>query len=135
LEKIESLGGAVRCIENGYYHRELGEAAYRYQRQIETNERILVGVNAFQSENEQEIPVFKGNPEMERRQIERVKTLRQTRDNAAVKARLGELADAARGKQNLVPTLVETVKTYATLGEICETLRGVYGVYQSSQVI
>jgi methylmalonyl-CoA mutase N-terminal domain/subunit len=135
LEKIQSLGGAVCCIENGYYHRELGEAAYRYQRQIETNDRVLVGVNAYQSEGEQPIPVFKGNPEMERRQIEQVQALRERRDKAAVEKTLADLVGAARAKENLMPALVESVKAYATLGEICETLRGVYGVYQPSQVI
>src|SRR5262249_54920071 len=81
LDKIESLGGAVQAIENGYYQHELSEAAYRYQRQIETNERVIVGLNAYQSEDQAEIPVFKGNPETERRQIERVQALRKTRDN------------------------------------------------------
>ena len=135
LEKIEALGGAVPCIENGYYHRELGDAAYRYQRQIETNERVLVGVNAYQSEDEEKIPVFRANPETERRQIDKLKTLRKQRDEAQVKRSLGELAEAARAKQNLVPVLIDNVKAYATLGEICETLRGVYGTYQASQVI
>lgn len=135
LDKIESMGGAVRCIENGYYQRELGEAAYRYQRQIETKERILVGLNAYKSDNEQSIPVFKGNPETERRQIEKLKTLRQQRDNARVKQSLNDLVSAARANENLMPALIESVKRYATLGEICETLRGVYGVYQSSQVV
>ena len=135
LEKIDSLGGAVRCIENGYYHRELGEAAYRYQRQIETNDRVLVGLNAYQNQDELPIPVFKGNPEMERRQVEKVKALRARRDTAAVTERLSELATAAGAKENLVPVLVECVKAYATLGEICTTLRSVYGVYQPSQVI
>jgi methylmalonyl-CoA mutase N-terminal domain/subunit len=135
LEKIAALGGAVRCIENGYYHRELGEAAYRYQRQIETNERVLVGVNAYQGEREQDIPVFKGNPEMEQRQIERLQALRRERDNTLVAARLADLTSAAQAGENLMPALIETVKTYATLGEICEVLRGVYGVYQSSQVV
>ena len=133
LEKIEAIGGAVRCIEKGYYQRELGEAAYRYQRQIETKERIVVGLNAHVSGQEQKIPVFRGNPEMERRQIEQLKTLRQERDNALVKRCLEELASAARANANLVPILVETVKAYATVGEICETLRQVYGVYQPSR--
>lgn len=135
LDKIEALGGAVRCIENGFYHRELGEAAYRYQRQIETSDRVLVGLNAYQTESEQKIPVFKGNPETEQRQIDRLKTLRSERDNAAVKQHLNDLAAAARGNENLMPVLIENVKAYATLGEICEALRGVYGVYQGSQVI
>jgi methylmalonyl-CoA mutase N-terminal domain/subunit len=135
LEKIETLGGAVACIENGFYHRELGEAAYRYQRQIETKERILVGLNAYQSEGEQKIPVFKGNPDVERRQVEKLQALKARRDNAAVKRHLSDLVSAAKANDNLMPVMVEAVKAYTTLGEICETLRGVYGVHQSSHVI
>ena len=135
LDKIEALGGAVRCIEDGYYDRELSEAAYRYQGQIENNERILVGLNAYKSEEEQEIPVFRGNPEMEPRQIQQLQALRQRRNNALVKQTLDDLVDAAKAKENLLPVLIENVKAYATLGEICEKLRGVYGVHKSSQVI
>ena len=135
LDKIAALGGAVHCIESGYYQRELSEAAYRYQRQIETKDRIIVGLNNFQSEKPGEIPVFKGNPEMEARQIERLRALRRDRDNTAVKKSLAEVADVARAKQNLLPVLIECVKTYATVGEICDVLRGVYGVYESSQVV
>ncbi|GAB4412790.1 MAG: methylmalonyl-CoA mutase family protein [Anaerolineae bacterium] len=135
LDKIEALGGAVRCIENGFYHRELSEAAYRYQRQLETNGRILVGLNAFQSQAEEKIPVFKGNPETEQRQIERVQALRRRRDNTQVQQSLADLVAAARANENLMPALIESVKTYATLGEICEALRGVYGTYKPSQVI
>jgi methylmalonyl-CoA mutase N-terminal domain/subunit len=135
LDKIQALGGAERCIENGYYHRELSDAAYQYQRQIENHERILVGVNAYQSEEPQPIPVFRGNPEMEKRQIERLRTLRQQRDNSQVQKSLADLAAAARSKKNLLPVLVENVKAYATLGEICDKLREVYGEYKSSQVI
>jgi methylmalonyl-CoA mutase N-terminal domain/subunit len=135
LDKIKALGGAVRCIENGFYHRELSEAAYRYQRQLETNERILVGLNAFQSQAEEKIPVFKGNPETEQRQIERVQALRRQRDNTRVEKSLADLGATARANENLMPALIESVKTYATLGEICEALRGVYGTYKPSQVI
>lgn len=135
LDKIETLGGAVRCIENGFYHRELGDAAYQYQRQIETEERILVGLNAFQSQAEEKIPIFKGNPEMEQRQIERVQALRRQRDNAQVKQNLADLVEAAQANENLMPALIESVKAYATIGEICEALRGVYGMYRPSQVI
>jgi methylmalonyl-CoA mutase N-terminal domain/subunit len=135
LDKIDALGGAVRCVEEGYYHRELSDAAYRYQRQIENNERILVGLNAYQSEEKEQIPVFKGNPETERRQIEGLKTLRQERDNASVIRILADLADRARANENLMPVLIESVKAYATLGEICDALRRVYGLYEPSQVI
>lgn len=135
LDKIEKLGGAVACIENGFYHRELSEAAYRYQRQLETKDRILVGLNAFQSEEEQKIPVFKGNPETEQRQLERTLRLRQQRDNVRVKQTLADVVAAARANENLIPAMVESIKAYATLGEICEALRGVYGTYRPSQVI
>jgi methylmalonyl-CoA mutase N-terminal domain/subunit len=135
LDKIETLGGAVCCIGNGFYHRELSEAAYQYQRQIETGERILVGLNAYQNEHEGKIPVFKGSPETEQRQIERVQALRQKRDNAQVKQSLANLTDAARANENLLPSLIESVKTYATIGEICEALRGVYGTYKPSQIV
>jgi len=134
LEKIETLGGAVRCIEEGVFDRELSEAAYRYQRQIETKDRVLVGLNEYKSEEEQPIPTFRGNPETERRQIARLQELRQKRDNASVKKCLASLTDAARANENLMPALIETVKSYATLGEICEALRVVYGVYEPSQV-
>ena len=104
-------------------------------RQIEAKDRVLVGLNAFQAADEQKIPVFKGNPETERRQCDDLRALRARRDGALVERRLAELVSAARANENLVPVLVETVKAYATLGEICEALRGVYGVYQPSQVI
>jgi methylmalonyl-CoA mutase N-terminal domain/subunit len=135
LDKIEKLGGAVACIENGFYHRELSEAAYHYQCQLETKDRVLVGLNAFQSDEEQKIPVFKGNPETEQRQLERTQRLRQQRDNARVKQTLADMVVAARANENLIPAMVESIKAYATLGEICEALRGVYGTYKPSQVI
>ena len=134
LDKIEALGGAVRCIEEGFYDRELSEAAYRYQRQIETNDRILVGLNAHKSEEEQKIPVFKANPETEQRQVERLQALRQQRDSALVAKTLADLADQARANENVLPALIETVKAYATVGEICDRLRAVYGVYEASHV-
>lgn len=134
LDKIEALGGAVRCIEEGVFDRELSEAAYRYQRQIETKDRILVGLNEYKSEQEQPIPVFTGNPEMERRQIAKLKELRQKRDSKLVAKTLADLTDAARANENLMPALIEAVKAYATTGEICDTLRVVYGLYEASQV-
>ena len=135
LEKIEALGGAVACIETGYFHRELSEAAYRYQRQIETKDRILVGLNEYQNEGKEEIPVFRGNPETERKQIARLQALREKRDGARVTETLSNLADAARAEENLMPVLIESVRAYATMGEICDSLREVYGKCKPSQVI
>src|SRR5437870_7807265 len=110
LDKIEALGGAVRCIEEGVFDRELSEAAYRYQRQIETKDRIIVGLNEYKSAEDQPIPVFAGNPEMERRQIAKLTELRKTRDSKLVAKTLADLTDAARANQNLVQALVEAVK-------------------------
>ena len=134
LEKIDALGGAVACIENGYYHRELSDAAYSYQRQIEEKERILVGLNDYRSAAPEEIPVFRGNPETQRKQIAKLEALREKRDGALLEQKLNDLADAARAKENLIPVLVESVKAYATIGEICASLRDVYGVSNPSQV-
>jgi methylmalonyl-CoA mutase N-terminal domain/subunit len=95
----------------------------------------LVGLNAYQSQAEEKIPVFKGNPETEQRQVEQVQALRRQRDNTQVKQSLANLVAAARANENLLPALIESVKAYATIGEICEALRGVYGTYKPSQVI
>ena len=94
----------------------------------------MVGLNAYKSEEEQKIPVFRGNPETEKRQIERLQVLRQQRDNTLVAKTLADLVDAARTNENLLPALIESVKAYATLGEICDKLRDVYGLYKPSQV-
>ncbi|MBI2149991.1 MAG: methylmalonyl-CoA mutase [Acidobacteria bacterium] len=134
LDRIEALGGTVRCIEEGFYDRELSDAAFRHQRQIETNERIVVGLNAYKSEEAQKIPVFKANPETAQRQIERLRELRRQRDNALAARTLADLADRARANENLLPALIETVKAYSTVGEICDQLRAVYGTYKPSQV-
>jgi methylmalonyl-CoA mutase N-terminal domain/subunit len=135
LDRITTLGGAVRCIDNGYYQRELADAAYTYQQQIEARERVVVGVNAFQSADEQKVPTFKNNPETERRQIERTKALRATRDAARATRALSDVADAARAGQNTIPPLIDAVRAYATVGEICDALRSVYGTYRPTVVV
>lgn len=135
LDKIEAMGGAVKCIETGYYQGELSEAAYRYQRQIEEEERIIVGLNRYQSDRQEEIPVFKTNPEIQQRQIERIQVLREKRDNQAVRQSLVDLTEAAKANENLIPPLIESVKAYATTGEICDALREVHGTYVASQIV
>jgi methylmalonyl-CoA mutase N-terminal domain/subunit len=97
---------------------------------------VLVGLNAYQDDQrEQKIPVFKTNPETERRQVKRLQDLRKQRDNDRVQQTLADMVDAARASENLLPALIPAVKAYATLGEICEALRGVYGTYVASQII
>jgi len=136
IEKVESMGGAISCIERGFFQRELAEAAYRRQRAIDNGDKVLVGLNRYRDRDEKvSIPVFKVNPESERRQVQRLRELRMTRDTDAVARALAALEDAARRGENIIPTTIEAAKSYATLGEICDTLRKVYGSYVPSTVI
>ncbi|MFZ5916477.1 MAG: acyl-CoA mutase large subunit family protein [Chloroflexota bacterium] len=135
VERVEAAGGAVACIEQGYFQRELANAAYRRQKAIESGDKVLVGLNRHQDEKEVSIPVFKVDAESERRQVQRLCELRQTRDPEAVTRTLAALEGAARRDENVVPATIEAVRAYATLGEICDTLRRVYGVYRPSTII
>jgi methylmalonyl-CoA mutase, N-terminal domain len=127
IERIDALGGSVRAIEQGYIQREIEEAAYAYQRDLEAERRIVVGVNKFQVAEEQPIEILRVDPELSRRQVAKLAALRERRDNAAVTARLGVLGQAARGHDNLMPRILDAVEAYATLGEISDVLRGVFG--------
>ncbi len=135
LERIKALGGAVRCIENGFYHRELADAAYRYQSEIEAGDRVIVGMNAYTQGDQQKVPVFRTDPMMEHRQVERLQRLRAQRDQARVTRALADVTDAARAAENVIPALVEAVKAYATVGEICAGFRDVYGTYRPSPIV
>ncbi|MBM3450808.1 MAG: methylmalonyl-CoA mutase [Armatimonadetes bacterium] len=132
LTQIDALGGAVRCIESGFYHRKIENVAYRYQVSLETKDRILVGVNEFRRENEeQNIPIFQSDPTTEQRQIDKLNALRARRDNERVRATIADVVNAAKANQNTIPPLVEAVKAYATTGEICDALRTVYGAHKA----
>jgi methylmalonyl-CoA mutase, N-terminal domain len=127
IEKIDALGGSVRAVEQGYIQREIEEAAYRYQRDLDEQRRIVIGVNKFQSAESKLPPILKVDAEAGRRQAQRVADLRARRDNAAVGATLAALEEAARGSANLMPRILAAVEAYATLGEISDTLRRVFG--------
>ncbi|MBA3825311.1 MAG: methylmalonyl-CoA mutase, partial [Ktedonobacterales bacterium] len=129
INKIDELGGSVRAIELGYIQSEIEEAAYRYQRAIEEHERIVVGVNRFQQQDSVKPPVLRVDPAQELRQQRHITDLRARRDNVAVGASLQALGDAARGSANLMPHLITAVEAYATLGEIADALRAVFGEY------
>ncbi len=130
LDRIEDIGGAVAAIESGYLQQEIQEAAVRQQQEIEEGRRIVVGVNKFQNDAEQPRTIFRVDAEAANAQIERVRRLRAERDSEAVQATLARLNDAARGDDNLLPPILEAVKAYATLGEICGELRQVFGEYR-----
>lgn len=130
INKIDEFGGAPSAIEKGYIQKEIQDSAYRYQREIEKNERIVVGVNKFQLEEKPPKDLLKVDPAVRVSQIEKLKKLKEERDNQKVEASLAKLKKGAEGDENLMPLIVDAVKTYATLGEICNTLREVFGEYQ-----
>ncbi len=130
FEEIDKRGGVLRCIEQGYFQREIADSAYRYQREIEKKERIIVGVNDYVIEGEEvEIPLLEIDERVEREQCQALKEVRQSRDNDKVKRTLAELKKAVRGNDNHMPVLLECVRSYATEGEIVEVLKSVFGEY------
>jgi methylmalonyl-CoA mutase N-terminal domain/subunit len=130
IEKIEALGGAIKAIESGFIQGEIGESAYQYQKEIETKKRIIVGLNQFQIEEEPLRDILRIKPEVEQYQKEKLFRVKKERNNAKVKETLAFLKKAARGTDNVVPPILEAVKVYATLGEISDTLREVFGEYK-----
>ncbi len=130
FREIEALGGVLAAIEKGYFQRQIAESAYRYQREIDTKARVVVGVNEYVAEEPLEIPLLEMDREGERRQIARLQRVRAERNNEAVSQKLAALEEAARGTQNLMPFIIDAVREYATLGEICDVFRKVFGEYR-----
>ncbi len=131
FRKIDELGGVIPAIEKGFFQKEIARAAYQYQVEIENKDRYIVGVNAFQDKDEKiDIPLLQISPETEKRQIERLKQLKRDRNNAKVEALLKDLKQAAIENQNLMPVIIECAKAYATVGEMVNTLKEVFGEYQ-----
>lgn len=130
IEKIDALGGAPAAIEKGYIQREIQESAYRYQRAIEDGEKVVVGMNRFQVEEERMTNLLRVDPVVRTSQVKKLKRLKSERDNGRVRASLESLKREAEGKGNLMVPIIDAVKDYATLGEICDVLRGVFGEYR-----
>jgi methylmalonyl-CoA mutase N-terminal domain/subunit len=135
LEKIDAMGGVLRAIESGYVQREIQEAAYAYQRAVERDDMIVVGVNRFQMEEEASVPLLRVDPDVERAQVERLRNLRERRDNEAVEVSLVRLEEAARGTENLLPRILACVEAHATVGEISHRLRRVWGEYREALTV
>ena len=135
IEKIDVLGGMLRAIESGFVQTEIQKAAYEYQRAVETKEQVVVGVNDFIAEEERGIPTLRMDPQIEREQVERLQTLRARRDASRTKAAIAELERRASTKENLLPAILGAVEAYATVGEISDALRRIFGEYQESVVI
>ena len=136
LDQIEAIGGMIPAIENGFIQKEIQDAAYRYQKEIESNERIIVGVNKFTTDEETPKNLLKVDSELQRIQIQKTNAVKKQRNNQAVKEKLELLRETARRtEQNLMPPILAAVKEYATLGEICGILRQEFGEYQESIVL
>jgi methylmalonyl-CoA mutase N-terminal domain/subunit len=130
INKIDDMGGAVSAIEQGYIQREIQDSAYKYQLDIEKEERIVVGLNRFQVKEEKPTNLLRVDPAVREAQIERLKKLKSERNNKKVNKSLSDLKQAAQVDDNLMPYILDAVKAYATLGEICNVLREVFGEYQ-----
>lgn len=130
INRIDEMGGAVEAIEGGFIQKEIQASAYRYQKEIESQERVVVGVNRFTMSGDQPIDLLKMDPATSQRQVERLKEVRLSRNQGSVSETLQELRSAAQSDQNLMPCILNAVKAYATLGEVCGVLRDVFGEYQ-----
>jgi len=134
FERIDRLGGVVAALNENFFQREIAEASYRYQREVEEGRRLIVGVNAHASEDDDEVEILRISPEVERRQRERLSSVRGRRDGTAVEESLRRLSEVAAGDGNVMPALVECARAYASEGEICDALRAVWGVYRETPV-
>ena len=130
LKRIEEAGGTLRAIETGYIQKQIQNAAYDYQRGIESGQRVVVGVNRFQKEEERVVPTFRLDPSLERSQVQRLREVRAGRSQSAVAEKLAALERAGRGSDNLMPPILDASGVYATVGEISDCLRGVFGEHR-----
>src|SRR5690348_15552764 len=134
FERIEELGGVVPAIEQNFMQREIAEASFRYQSEVERGERVVVGVNRYLQEDERPIEILRIDPALERKQIERVQKVRASRDSAAVEDALAELKRAAEGDTNLMEPIMVCLCAFVTLGEMCDALREIWGVWRETPV-
>jgi methylmalonyl-CoA mutase N-terminal domain/subunit len=134
FDRIEKLGGVVEAVKQNFQQREIAEASFRYQAEVEAKQRIVVGVNRYELEDEPEIEILRIDPALEDKQIERVKALRERRDSAAVEQALARLKEASLRDENLMPLIVEASRAYVTMGEMCDALRETWGTWRETPV-
>jgi methylmalonyl-CoA mutase N-terminal domain/subunit len=134
FDRIRKLGGVIAAIEENFQQREIAEASFRYQAEVEAKQRIVVGVNRYQLEDEGELEILRVDPALEQKQVERVQALRARRDSAEVERSLARLREGAERDENLMPLLVEASRAYATLGEMCDALRETWGTWRETPV-
>lgn len=131
IKKIDAMGGVLKAIETGYVQREIQESSYKYQKGVESKDRVVVGVNQYSMDESITIDILKVDPEVEKKQKERLTTIKSTRDNTAVQNALNKLEKAAGSDENVMPLIVTAVREYATIGEICDVFRNVFGEYKA----
>jgi methylmalonyl-CoA mutase N-terminal domain/subunit len=129
------MGGMIPAIERGYPQREIAESAYTFQQAVERQQQIIVGVNAFAAEGDAGVPILQIDESAAQQQLVKVERLRRTRDGDAVARALDRLKSAAAGTENTMPPLLDAVRAYATVGEMCDALREVWGEYQEQAII
>jgi methylmalonyl-CoA mutase N-terminal domain/subunit len=134
LNRIDALGGVLACIQNGFFQRDIAESAYRYQQEIDQHQRIIVGVNDYTMDEQIKVPTLYVDYEGQRAHLERLNRVRRERDQAAVKRALENLRHVAEGTENTMPAIIEAVRAYATLGEIMDVFRSVFGEYMEPAV-
>ena len=135
IDTIEKMGGPVVAIEKGYVQKEIQESAYRYQKEIESNDRIIVGLNKFQVVEEKPQELLKVDPTVGDQQVQRLRELKGQRNQYEVRDALAGVKDAAKSGANLMPPILAAVRSMATLGEICDTLREVFGEYEAAPFV
>jgi methylmalonyl-CoA mutase N-terminal domain/subunit len=134
FDRIERLGGVVAALNENFFQREIAEASYRFQQEVESGQRRIVGVNAFTEGDDEPIEILRVPYEVEERQLARIRAVRSERSQAAVDTALADLSRAAATDENVMPHLVECARAYASEGEICDALRSVWGVYRETPV-
>ena len=135
LDRIDRMGGMIAAIERGFVQREIQTASYEFQQRVESGEQKLVGVNAYRSEERQSVPIFRIDETIEERRREALTSLRSSRDGGLVRACLEHLAAAARSSDNLMPAVLNAVEAYATVGEISDCLREIFGEHQDRVLV
>jgi methylmalonyl-CoA mutase, N-terminal domain len=134
FDRIRALGGVVPAIKENFFQREIADASFRYQSEVEAKQRIIVGVNRYQQREDTELEILRIDPALEAKQIERVTALRARRDSAKVEETLAALKRGAEGDENLMPLIVDASRAYVTMGEMCDTLREIWGVWRETPV-
>jgi methylmalonyl-CoA mutase N-terminal domain/subunit len=134
IRRIDEMGGIIRAVEEGFPQKEIGESAYRFQREVEEGERLIVGVNAFESDRHEPVEILKIDERVAEEQVQRLNQVKAERNAAAVSAALAKVEAACRGTDNLMPPVLEAVKAYATLGEISDVFRKVWGQYREGGI-